>query len=148
MRSTRFSTPTHVVCGAPIETRQGDAHSGEERMTKKNEDRARNYPMLLCLERTFLSPSLDALSTCAVGFAWECVVYSLTNLLEHSVRLFGFRHSLHLLIVKQHKKHLLSTTRQLVERKTASAHGRSDALEEDINKVCQNRILVKGNALA
>eukprot|EP00752_Nemacystus_decipiens_P007453 g6661.t1 len=36
---------------------------------------------------------------------------------------------------EQHKKTLLSTTRKLVERKTVSAHCRSDALEEDINKV-------------
>lgn len=35
----------------------------------------------------------------------------------------------------KHKKTLLSATRKLVERKTASAHGRSGALEEDINKV-------------
>lgn len=35
----------------------------------------------------------------------------------------------------KHKKTLLSATRKLVKRKTASAHDRSDALEEEINKV-------------
>lgn len=35
----------------------------------------------------------------------------------------------------KHKKSLLSATRKLVEQKTASAHGRSDALEEGIHKV-------------
>ncbi|CAM9524038.1 unnamed protein product [Ectocarpus fasciculatus] len=41
---------------------------------------------------------------------------------------------------EQHKKLLLAATRKLVEQKTAAAHGRSDALEEDISKA---RILRK-----
>lgn len=37
-------------------------------------------------------------------------------------------------LAMKHKKLLLAATRKLVERKTAAAHGRSDALEEDISK--------------
>ncbi|CAM9689585.1 unnamed protein product [Ectocarpus sp. 4 AP-2014] len=39
---------------------------------------------------------------------------------------------------EQHKKLLLAATRKLVERKTAAAHGRSDALEEDITKILED----------
>lgn len=40
-----------------------------------------------------------------------------------------------LYLAMKHKTLLLAATRKLVERKTAAAHGRSDALEEDITKV-------------
>ncbi|CAM9972148.1 unnamed protein product, partial [Pylaiella littoralis] len=39
---------------------------------------------------------------------------------------------------EKHKKHLLATTRKLVEQKTASAHGRSDALEKGIDKILRD----------
>ncbi|CBN74126.1 Hypothetical leucine rich repeat protein [Ectocarpus siliculosus] len=39
---------------------------------------------------------------------------------------------------EQHKKLLLAATRKLVEQKTAAAHGRSDALEEDITKILED----------
>lgn len=41
------------------------------------------------------------------------------------------------LLTMKHKKLLLAATRTLVERKTAAAHDRSNALEEDITKVRQ-----------